>query len=68
MTVLISAAMWILGIKYFMIIGIISGIANLIPYIGSIAAFVLSVVAAAAQGTTNEGSLCRHNNFIASAV
>ena len=51
MTVLISAAMWILGIKYFMIIGIISGIANLIPYIGSIAAFVLSVVAAAAQGT-----------------
>ena len=51
MTVLISAAMWILGIKYFMIIGIISGIANLIPYIGSIAAFVLSVVAGGAQGT-----------------
>ena len=51
MTVLISAAMWILGIKYFMIIGIISGIANLILYIGSIAGFVLSVVAAAAQGT-----------------
>ena len=51
MTFLISAAMWVLGIKYFMIIGIISGIANLIPYVGSIAAFILSVVSAAAQGT-----------------
>ncbi|MCJ7855043.1 AI-2E family transporter [Lachnospiraceae bacterium NSJ-143] len=51
MTVMVSVAMWMLGIRYFMIIGIISGIANLIPYVGAAAAFVLSVAAAAAQGT-----------------
>ncbi len=51
MAVMVSIAMYFLGIRYFIIIGIISGIANLIPYIGSIAAFILSVAAAAAQGT-----------------
>ena len=48
---MVSIAMYFLGIRYFIIIGIISGIANLIPYVGSIAAFILSVAAAAAQGT-----------------
>ena len=51
MAFMVSAAMYFLGIRYFIIIGIISGIANLIPYVGSIAAFILSVAAAAAQGT-----------------
>lgn len=51
MAVMVSIAMYFLGIRYFIIIGIISGIANLIPYVGSIAAFILSVAAAAAQGT-----------------
>ncbi len=50
MGVMVSIAMWFVGIKYFMIIGIISAIANLIPYIGAVAAFILSVVSAAAQG------------------
>ena len=51
MAVMVSIAVYFLGIRYFIIIGIISGIANLIPYVGSIAAFILSVAAAAAQGT-----------------
>ena len=51
MAVMVSIAVYFLGIRYFIIIGIISGTANLIPYVGSIAAFILSVAAAAAQGT-----------------
>lgn len=52
MAFLVSVAMWFLGIKYFFIIGIISGIANLIPYAGAFAAFILSVACAAAEGGT----------------
>lgn len=52
MAFLVSIAMWFLGIKYFFIIGIISGIANLIPYAGAFAAFILSVACAAAEGGT----------------
>lgn len=38
-----TAAMWILGVRYFAIIGIFSGAANLIPYVGPIAGGSLAV-------------------------
>jgi len=50
MTVLISIAMYFIGVDYFLIIGIISGILNLIPYFGAITAFILSVAVSATQG------------------
>lgn len=43
MGVMITVAFTIAGIRYPVMIGIISGIANLIPYVGAVVAFLLSV-------------------------
>ncbi len=53
MTCLISTALSLIGVKFGIIIGIISGFSNLIPYFGAIVAFVLSVsVALLSSGPT----------------
>lgn len=51
MAVLISVTFSFLGIKYAVLIGIISGFSNLIPYIGAIVAFILSVIMGFLSGT-----------------
>ena len=43
MAILISVSFSIVGIDYAVIIGLISGFSNLIPYIGAVVAFILSV-------------------------
>lgn len=43
MTILISIALSLIGIPYAVAIGVISGFSNLIPYVGAVVAFVLSV-------------------------
>ena len=48
---LFTAAFCIIGIKYPVIIGILAGIGNLIPYIGSIVALVLAVIMAFSAGS-----------------
>ncbi|MBQ7242255.1 MAG: AI-2E family transporter, partial [Firmicutes bacterium] len=50
MAVLFSTAFYFAGIKYAVLIGIISGILNIIPYAGAIAAFSLSVSVAFLSG------------------
>lgn len=47
---LVSGALWIIGVPYAMIIGIISGFANFIPYLGSFTAAVLAILSAALTG------------------
>lgn len=39
-----SLALWILGVKYALLLGIITGLFNLIPYIGIITAMILSAL------------------------
>jgi Predicted permease len=51
MASLIIVSFWAAGIKYAVIIGIISGFSNLIPYIGAVVAFVLSVMVGLVSGT-----------------
>lgn len=51
MTVLISLSFWVAGIRYPLMIGIISGFSNLIPYVGAFVAFVLSVSVGLLSGT-----------------
>ena len=50
MATLISIALLIIGVDYPIIIGVISGISNLIPYVGAIVAFVLAVSVALIGG------------------
>ncbi|MBS4960175.1 MAG: AI-2E family transporter [Clostridiales bacterium] len=50
-TVLISVTFSVIGIKFAFLIGIISGIANLVPYLGAFIAFFLSVVVGLMSGT-----------------
>ena len=50
MAVLFSLVFYFAGIKYAVLIGIISGILNIIPYAGAIAAFSLSVSVAFLSG------------------
>lgn len=54
MAVLISSALSILNIKYAIMIGIISGFSNLIPYIGAVVAFVLAVGVALISGSPSK--------------
>jgi putative permease len=42
--VLSTLAMWILGVKYFMFIGIFAGLANIIPYVGPLAGGLLASI------------------------
>ncbi|MFI5252024.1 MAG: AI-2E family transporter [Bacteroidota bacterium] len=37
-----TMAMWMLGVKYFVFIGIFAGLANLIPYVGPLAGAILA--------------------------
>ena len=43
-------ALWILGIKYFILIGIFAGLANLIPYVGPVAGAIPAIVVAITSG------------------
>lgn len=44
-SVLTSLGLWIIGIKYFILLGLITGILNLIPYIGILVAGIITVLA-----------------------
>ncbi|WP_432221326.1 AI-2E family transporter [Flavobacterium sp. TMP13] len=44
-SVLTSAGLYFIGIKYFILLGLLTGILNMIPYIGILVAGVLTVVA-----------------------
>ncbi|WP_281233402.1 AI-2E family transporter [Flavobacterium gelatinilyticum] len=43
--VLTSLGLWIIGIKYFILLGLITGILNLVPYIGILIAGIITVLA-----------------------
>lgn len=51
MATLISVSFSVAGIPYPVIIGVISGFSNLIPYVGAIVAFILSVTMGLLSGT-----------------
>lgn len=51
MAALVSLSFLIIGIDYPLIIGIVSGFSNLIPYVGAIAAFFLGTGVALISGT-----------------
>ncbi len=51
MAVLFSAAFTIVGLPHGILLGIISGFSNLIPYFGAVMAFVLAVFAGLLSGT-----------------
>jgi len=44
-SVLTSIGLWIIGIKYFILLGLITGILNLIPYIGILIAGIITLLA-----------------------
>lgn len=44
-SVLTSLGLWIIGVKYFILLGLITGILNMIPYIGIILAGVITIFA-----------------------
>jgi len=44
-SVLTSLGLWIVGVKYFILLGLITGILNLIPYIGILIAGIITVLA-----------------------
>ena len=48
-------ALWILGVNYFVFLGVFAGLANLIPYVGPIAGAVPAVIVAV-LGSGNLGS------------
>lgn len=41
---LTAIGLWIIGVKYFIVLGLITGILNLIPYVGIIAAGILTII------------------------
>ncbi|WP_278248028.1 AI-2E family transporter [Flavobacterium johnsoniae] len=43
--ILTSLGLWIIGIKYFILLGLITGILNLVPYIGILIAGIITVLA-----------------------
>lgn len=47
--ILTTAVLWAIGINYFFVIGVFTGLANIVPYFGPIAGVVLSVVASLLQ-------------------
>jgi len=51
-SVLTSIGLMIIGVKYFILLGIITGLLNLIPYIGILIAGLLSIIASL-TGTTD---------------
>ncbi|MCJ8344936.1 AI-2E family transporter, partial [bacterium] len=53
--VLMSVGLWLIGIKFFLVIGPISGFANLIPYLGSIIGLTPAILLAIYQGALSGG-------------
>ena len=43
-------ALWILGVKYFILIGIFAGLANFIPYVGPVAGAIPAITVAITNG------------------
>lgn len=43
-------ALWILGVKYFILIGIFAGLANFIPYVGPVAGAIPAIAVAITNG------------------
>ena len=50
MAVLVSAALYLIGVKYAIIIGILSGIGNLIPYLGPVVAYGSTILVCLLSG------------------
>ena len=44
-SVLTSLGLWIIGVKYFILLGLITGLLNLIPYIGILIAGIITLLA-----------------------
>ncbi len=44
MAAMIIVSFWVAGIPYAVVIGVISGFSNLIPYVGAIVAYILSIL------------------------
>lgn len=44
-SILTSIGLWIIGVKYFILLGLITGILNMIPYIGILIAGIITVLA-----------------------
>jgi putative permease len=42
--ILATIALWLLGVKYFLFIGVFAGMANLIPYVGPIAGMIPAIL------------------------
>ena len=53
MMIVISLALSVIGVKFAIVIGILSGIGNLIPYFGPIVAYVSTTVACLINGEVN---------------
>lgn len=53
-SVLQTVAMWIVGIKYFVFIGIVTGVLNMIPYLGIMIAGTIGVLIALATGAESQ--------------
>lgn len=47
--------LFLIGVKYSLILGIIAGLLNLVPFVGSITATLLAILVAANQSTTHLG-------------
>jgi putative permease len=47
--ILAILALWLIGVKYFIIIGSVAGIANLIPYFGPIAGVIIATIVSILQ-------------------
>ena len=46
---LATGALWLLGVKYFLIIGVFAGMANIIPYFGPITGATIAVIVSVLQ-------------------
>jgi putative permease len=42
-------ALWLIGVKYFFIIGIVAGLANLIPYLGPVTGATIAIIVSVLQ-------------------
>lgn len=54
MAILFSITFYVIGLPYGVVLGIFSGFSNIIPYFGSIVAFILSVISAVLSGDTSK--------------
>ena len=46
---LATGALWVLGVKYFIMIGLFAGIANIIPYFGPVTGAVIAIIVSILQ-------------------